>query len=117
VDAPWYVRNVDIQRDLKFTTATEGIKQSAVKIFQKAESSANQLLQEAVNYDPKFFFLFQIEDNSGPTSQEEDNNSPQTFPPGDENFIFKIWVESFRSYPGANWALTALLALSPALTK
>jgi len=22
VDAPWYVRNVDIQRDLKFTTAT-----------------------------------------------------------------------------------------------
>jgi len=53
VDAPWYVRNVDIQRDLKFTTATERIKQSAVKIFQKAESSENQLLREAVNYDPE----------------------------------------------------------------
>jgi len=36
VDAPWYVRNVDIKRDLKFTIATEMNKQSAVKIFQKA---------------------------------------------------------------------------------
>jgi len=53
VDTPWYVRNVDIQRDLKFTTATERIKQSAVKIFQKAESSENQLLREAVNYYPE----------------------------------------------------------------
>jgi len=50
VDAPWYVRNVDIQRRLKFTTATEKIKQSAVKIFQKAESSENQFLREPVNY-------------------------------------------------------------------
>jgi len=29
------------------------IKQSAVKIFQKAESSENQLLREAVNYNPE----------------------------------------------------------------
>jgi len=53
LDAPWYVRNVDIQRDLKFTIATERIKESAVKIFQKTESSENQLLREAVNYDPE----------------------------------------------------------------
>jgi len=39
VDVPWYVRNVDMQRDLKFTIATERIKQSAVKIFQKAKIS------------------------------------------------------------------------------
>jgi len=30
-----------------------GIKQSAVKIFQKVKSSENQLLREAVNYDPE----------------------------------------------------------------
>jgi len=55
--------------------------------------SENQLLREAVNYDleleaphkglryrviiNKFFFLFQIDENSGPTSQEEDHNSPR----------------------------------------
>jgi len=53
VDVPWYDRNVTIERVLQFTTATERIKQSAVKISQKAESSENQLLRESVNYDPE----------------------------------------------------------------
>jgi len=46
------------------------------------------------------------------TSMYEQSN--HLFLPSGENFILKIWVEPFRSYPGDNWALT-LLALSPAL--
>jgi len=41
VDATWYDRNVDIQRDLKYTTAMERIKPSAVKIFQRTATREN----------------------------------------------------------------------------
>jgi len=51
VDAPWYVRNVDIQRDLKFNTATKRIKQSAY--FKKRKAAKSNELRPGARSTPQ----------------------------------------------------------------
>jgi Reverse transcriptase (RNA-dependent DNA polymerase). len=51
-DAPWYVRNTDILRDLQYTNATQTIRQNAEKRFDVAARHDNPLLRQAVDYVP-----------------------------------------------------------------
>jgi len=62
-------------------------RKSVPELRLGAKSTPETLSIPIIN---KCFFVFQIDDNSGPASQEEDQNFPQTFPPGGENFILKI---------------------------
>lgn len=50
--APWYVRNTDILRDLKYTNMTQTIRDRAQKRFDAAAAHDNPLLRQAVDYVP-----------------------------------------------------------------
>lgn len=52
VDAPWYVRNEDIFRDLEYKPVTEVIQERAKKLFVKTEEHENPLIRQATAYDP-----------------------------------------------------------------
>jgi len=53
IDAPWYVRNKTITRDLQYKTATEKIKKHAHKFFDKMAEHQNPLIRNAIDYDPE----------------------------------------------------------------
>jgi len=53
VDAPWYVRNDTITRDLKYKTATVIIKEHAQKLFAIMAEHQNPLIRAAIDYDPE----------------------------------------------------------------
>lgn len=48
--APRYVRNTQLLRDLAIETIPSWSKKNATKLFEAAETSTNPLLREAVNY-------------------------------------------------------------------
>ena len=52
VDAPWFVRNVDIFRDLEYTPVTEDIQERAKKLYALAAEHENPLIRDATDYDP-----------------------------------------------------------------
>ncbi|KAJ8980948.1 hypothetical protein NQ317_001211 [Molorchus minor] len=52
VNAPRYVRNADIIRDLQYTTTTDTIKDRATKFFAKIDAHTNPLVRAASDYDP-----------------------------------------------------------------
>lgn len=53
VDAPWFVRNADIRRDLEYTPVSEIIQDRAKKLYARAEEHANPLIRQATAYDPE----------------------------------------------------------------
>ncbi|KAJ8981033.1 hypothetical protein NQ317_018005 [Molorchus minor] len=52
VNAPRYVRNADIIRDLQYTTTTDTIKDRATKLYAKIDEHHNPLVRAASDYDP-----------------------------------------------------------------
>lgn len=52
VDAPWFVRNADIFRDLEYTPVTEDIQDRAKKLYALAAEHGNPLVRDATDYDP-----------------------------------------------------------------
>ncbi|ENN73779.1 hypothetical protein D910_06446 [Dendroctonus ponderosae] len=52
VDAPWFVRNSQIYRDLKWEPLRDFIARKAGADLQKAESHCNEDLRNAVSYEP-----------------------------------------------------------------
>ncbi|KAJ8977115.1 hypothetical protein NQ317_005243, partial [Molorchus minor] len=52
VNAPRFVRNADIIRDLQYTTTTDTIKERATKLYAKIDAHHNPLVRAASDYDP-----------------------------------------------------------------
>lgn len=52
-DAPWFIRNNDIRKDLKIDTVSKQIRRRNKKLLEKFESHTNPTLAEALNYDPE----------------------------------------------------------------
>ncbi|KAJ8970979.1 hypothetical protein NQ317_003850 [Molorchus minor] len=52
VNAPRFVRNADIIRDLQYTTTTDTIKDRATKLYAKIDEHINPLVRAASDYDP-----------------------------------------------------------------
>lgn len=51
-NAPWYMRNVNIRRDLEWTPIEEFMRQKAEKNFRKAADHSNEELRRLTEYDP-----------------------------------------------------------------
>lgn len=50
-DAPWFVSNSQLHRELKVPSIWRFLKATATKIMQKAENHENELVRQAVNYN------------------------------------------------------------------
>ncbi|GBM76933.1 hypothetical protein AVEN_132433-1 [Araneus ventricosus] len=50
--APWFVRNKQIQKELKLTPIPDYFKKLAISFFHKLDSSANTAIAEIPKYDP-----------------------------------------------------------------
>lgn len=66
INAPWFIRNADIHKDLKQPTIIENIRSLIIKSYTHAQQHQNPLLRNAVNYStddilkhkrPKSFLL------------------------------------------------------------
>ena len=57
VNAPWYVRNKDIQRDLGIPTVMEEISKYAEKYKEKIATHPNRLAAETINTSNIFLFF------------------------------------------------------------
>ncbi|GBP55015.1 Probable RNA-directed DNA polymerase from transposon BS [Eumeta japonica] len=51
-DAPWYVKNYVLHRDLKLLTISKFMKDSSERFFDVVSSHLNLLLDSAVSYEP-----------------------------------------------------------------
>lgn len=51
VNAPWYIRNKDIHKDLKIRDIKDEIILSTEKLYSKAENHSNDLLRESLTYE------------------------------------------------------------------
>ncbi|GBP87764.1 RNA-directed DNA polymerase from mobile element jockey [Eumeta japonica] len=51
-DAPWYVRNSVLHRDLELPTVSKFMKDASERFFDIANSHPNLLLISAVSYEP-----------------------------------------------------------------
>lgn len=52
IDAPWFVRNIQIHRDLKWDRITDFMKKKAERIFEKLIEHPNEELRRLIDYDP-----------------------------------------------------------------
>ncbi|ENN81189.1 hypothetical protein YQE_02402, partial [Dendroctonus ponderosae] len=53
IDAPWFVRNFQIYRDLEWEPLREFLKRKAAEDFEKAGRHSNEELRNLVNYTPE----------------------------------------------------------------
>lgn len=53
VDAPWFIRNADIQRDLEWTVLQKFIVKKAEKLHRNLATHPNQELRNLTAYDPE----------------------------------------------------------------
>src|SRR5215469_8941098 len=51
VNAPWYVRNKDLHRDLQIETVAEVTKKYAIKHYQRLQSQINPEMEKVINRD------------------------------------------------------------------
>ncbi|CAK1587705.1 unnamed protein product [Parnassius mnemosyne] len=49
-NAPWYVRNADLHRDLELPTIQQFLKKLSENFFKASESHSNHFIREAANY-------------------------------------------------------------------
>ncbi|GBN12516.1 putative RNA-directed DNA polymerase from transposon X-element [Araneus ventricosus] len=50
--APWYVRNKQIQKELKLTSVLDYFRKLAIKFFNNIDNSTNAAIAEIPRYDP-----------------------------------------------------------------
>ncbi|ERL88041.1 hypothetical protein D910_05430 [Dendroctonus ponderosae] len=55
VDAPWFVRNRQIYRDLEWEPLRDLLKRKAATTFEKAKNHPFEELRNAVDYSPEDF--------------------------------------------------------------
>lgn len=51
-DAPWFIRNTQLHRELEMPPLKEYLQQLAEKFFARAADHSNDLVRQSVDYDP-----------------------------------------------------------------